>query len=112
MVVVVVAFGFLQLAGTMFLSVSAEYGWLVDAFMAWSTAYAIPAAVGIPGRMRESTPARYEYFYSLPRTFSVLSYGYRPYVSQVWSVKKHTVPVNGRSATNGLLAWAPTLASW
>jgi len=35
MVVVVVAFGFLQLAGTMFLSVSAEYGWLVDAFMAW-----------------------------------------------------------------------------
>ena len=45
--------------------------------------------------------------------FSVLDASHFRMVSiHIKLFSQHTVPVNGRSATNGLLAWAPTLASW
>ncbi|CAE7449261.1 Tg [Symbiodinium sp. CCMP2456] len=62
---------------------SHEYGWLVDAFMAWSTAYGMPAAVGIMDGKYESTSESAEYFYSLARSLNVLSFWFRPDTSQV-----------------------------
>ncbi|CAE7769849.1 unnamed protein product [Symbiodinium sp. CCMP2592] len=62
---------------------SHEYGWLVDAFMAWSTAYGIPAAVGILDAKYESTSESAEYFFNLARTLKVLSFWFRPDTSQL-----------------------------
>eukprot|EP00435_Cladocopium_sp_Y103_P062842 s332_g24.t1 len=59
--------------------------WTEPAFMNGyaSTAYAIPAAVGVLDQKRQTTLASAQYFYSLARTHSVLSYWFRPDTSQI-----------------------------
>ena len=47
-----------------------------------STAYSIPVAVGILDGKRETTFESAQYFYSMARTFKILSYWYRPDTAQ------------------------------
>ena len=50
--------------------VAAEWGWMVDGFMAWSTAYGIPTAIGLT-RTIPLWPKNFG-------NFRVLGYWYRP----------------------------------
>eukprot|EP00438_Fugacium_kawagutii_P007089 Skav214280 [mRNA] locus=scaffold642:580176:595216:- [translate_table: standard] len=76
------------------------YGWLVDAFMAWSTAYGIPAAVGIVAlKFPSSTWASGEYYYSMARTFRV-AFNPLPIIFPVHSASEWAAG-NKRSAAHG-----------
>ncbi|CAE7677752.1 unnamed protein product, partial [Symbiodinium sp. CCMP2456] len=91
--------------------ISSQWGWMVDAFMAWSTAYGLPTAIAIARDIPEWVASF--------QNFRILAYWYRPDASLApWSPRPIKFPrhrasewAEGNKRTEGLGTYIGKLVS-